>query len=46
MPVHDHTLPQGGVPEPSIWSMLLLGFGLAGAGLRSQRRAPSALTHT
>ncbi len=28
----------GGVPEPSTWAMLLLGFGAVGALLRSSRR--------
>ena len=32
------TLAQGGVPEPSTWALLILGFALAGAGLR--RRLP------
>jgi PEP-CTERM motif len=26
------------VPEPGTWAMLIIGFGIAGAGLRSQRR--------
>jgi hypothetical protein len=26
-----------GVPEPTSWAMLILGFGLAGAGIRSRR---------
>ena len=29
---------QASVPEPSIWAMLLLGFGLLGATLRTARR--------
>jgi hypothetical protein len=28
----------GGVPEPSIWAMMLLGVGLIGGGLRTARR--------
>lgn len=32
------TLVQGGVPEPMTWALMILGFGLAGAGLR--RRLP------
>lgn len=28
----------GGVPEPATWALMLAGFGLAGAGLRSRRR--------
>ena len=26
--------PQGGVPEPAAWAMMLVGFGLLGVGLR------------
>lgn len=29
----------GSVPEPTTWAMMLLGFGLAGAGMRARRRA-------
>lgn len=28
----------GGVPEPGVWALMLLGFGGAGAALRAQRR--------
>ncbi len=31
LPMHDHTLPTGGVPEPASWAMLIAGFGLVGA---------------
>jgi len=32
--------PPSGVPEPSSWMMLLLGFGLMGGALRRRRKAP------
>ena len=32
------TPPTGGIPEPSTWTMMLLGFGLAGAIVRRERR--------
>jgi hypothetical protein len=32
----------GGVPEPATWTMLIGGFGLAGAALRRRRRAVAA----
>jgi len=32
----------GGVPEPAIWSMLIVGFGLAGASLRRRGVAAPA----
>ena len=28
----------GSVPEPTVWAMMLLGFGLAGTALRGRRR--------
>ena len=31
--------PGGAVPEPASWAMMILGFGLAGATIRSRRRA-------
>ena len=34
----------GGVPEPSTWAMMLLGFGAIGLVLRRQRRAAAAAT--
>jgi hypothetical protein len=34
---------QGGVPEPSTWAMMLLGFGGMGAMLRTARRRKAAL---
>jgi PEP-CTERM motif len=30
--------PQGAIPEPATWAMLVSGFGLAGAALRSSKR--------
>lgn len=32
----------GGVPEPSTWAMMILGFGAAGAAVRSRRRVALA----
>lgn len=32
----------GGVPEPAAWALMLAGFGVAGAGLRSRRRVAAA----
>jgi hypothetical protein len=29
----------GGIPEPATWAMLLAGFGLTGAAMRSRRKA-------
>jgi len=31
--------PPGAIPEPSTWAMMILGFGAAGAAIRSRRRA-------
>lgn len=31
----------GAVPEPSTWFMMMLGLGMAGAGLRQRRREPA-----
>ncbi len=33
--------PTGGVPEPAAWTLMLSGFGLAGASLRRRRTAPA-----
>ncbi|MBL8770732.1 MAG: PEPxxWA-CTERM sorting domain-containing protein [Phenylobacterium sp.] len=33
--------PIGGVPEPSQWALMILGFGLAGAAVRQRRRHPA-----
>lgn len=32
------TTPQGAIPEPATWAMLVSGFGMAGAALRSAKR--------
>ena len=39
LPAHTHTysVPDGGVPEPASWAMMLIGFGMAGGAIR--RRA-------
>jgi hypothetical protein len=34
--------PTGGIPEPSTWAMMILGFGAAGTAMRSRRRAALA----
>jgi len=34
--------PVGGIPEPSTWAMLILGFGAIGGALRSRRRYHTA----
>ncbi|MEO8812985.1 MAG: PEPxxWA-CTERM sorting domain-containing protein [Caulobacteraceae bacterium] len=36
-------LGAAGTPEPATWAMMLAGFGLAGAALRTSRRAPQAV---
>lgn len=36
------TGPVNPVPEPSVWAMLIVGFGLVGAGLRRRRQQDSA----
>jgi len=33
----------GAVPEPATWAMMLLGFGLVGAAMRSAKRRPRAV---
>lgn len=37
-PVMATLAPAAAVPEPGIWSMMIAGFGLAGAALRHKRR--------
>jgi hypothetical protein len=34
------TADAGGVPEPATWTMMIAGFGLAGAALRRRQSAP------
>lgn len=34
--------PAGGVPEPTTWALMFVGFGALGSGLRSRRRAVAA----
>jgi hypothetical protein len=34
--------PTGAIPEPSTWAMMILGFGAAGAAIRSRRRVSTA----
>jgi hypothetical protein len=36
--------PFSATPEPSAWSLLILGFGALGAALRRRRRLVDALT--
>lgn len=38
-PVRAFDAPVAAVPEPSIWAMLILGFGVAGAAMRGRRAA-------
>ena len=38
MTVSDLSGPIGGVPEPASWALMIVGFGSAGAMLRSRRR--------
>jgi hypothetical protein len=43
---NGNTVTGGGntVPEPSVWAMMLMGFGLVGGMIRSTRRRSVALT--
>jgi len=34
--------PGGGVPEPTAWALMILGFGLIGTAARARRGAPAA----
>jgi hypothetical protein len=38
-------LMNGGVPEPSTWALLILGFGLTGAALRRSRQQRVAVSY-
>jgi hypothetical protein len=31
------------VPEPSTWAMMIMGFGMVGGAMRSNRRKPKSL---
>jgi hypothetical protein len=35
--------PNGAVPEPATWAMMLLGFGAAGFAIRRRRARPAAI---
>ena len=39
--VYEHEAT-GAIPEPSTWAMMILGFGAAGAAIRSRRRVSTA----
>lgn len=41
--VRSFTMGPAGVPEPATWALMLGGFGLAGAALRSRRAQAAAL---
>jgi len=34
--------PEGGVPEPASWALMITGFGLAGAAMRKRRSSAAA----
>lgn len=40
--VRGYVAPTAGVPEPTIWALMILGFGSAGAALRRRRGTASA----
>ncbi len=37
------SVPNGAVPEPATWAMMVIGFGAVGAGLRSRRSSDNAV---
>jgi hypothetical protein len=37
------TAQMAAVPEPSVWAMMLLGFGMIGTAIRRKRRVPAAV---
>ena len=41
---HGQDLPAAAVPEPGVWSLMILGFGGIGALLRRGRRSPASLS--
>ena len=38
------TFDSGAVPEPATWAMMLMGFGMAGFGLRNRRKPTVSVT--
>jgi hypothetical protein len=43
VPVQGEVVVGAGVPEPATWALMVLGAGLAGAGLRRARRQAGAV---
>lgn len=41
----DNVMLSAAVPEPATWAMMLMGFGLVGAGIRSRRKPTVSLTY-
>lgn len=41
---HTYFVADGGVPEPSTWALLILGFGFIGGALRSAKRRQKVTT--
>jgi len=41
----DNLARTAAVPEPATWGLMLMGFGLVGAGLRSRCRAAATVTY-
>jgi hypothetical protein len=36
----------GGVPEPSVWALMILGFGAIGAAMRAGRKAQLRVSYS